>query len=344
VLTPVDSYDVVIVGAGVAGCSAALSLPAGARALVVDRARDGSAPCCGGLLAPDAQNALAFLDLKLPPAVRITPEPRIVRVTDLDSGRSQSYQRDYLNVDRALFDAWLLDLAREHADVLEETSFVAWDAGRVLLRSGRRTHEVSGRCVIGADGANSTVRRRCFATRPGPPLLLALQAHVDCSEPPQAHVVLFSRALTSFYAWAIPKGDGVLIGSAFADRQSARASFPRVLAWYRENLGLQHIPTEWSARLLSQPRAHSHMFAGDAQILLAGEAAGLISPSSGEGISFALLSGAAAGRAVGSAASDEAYRKTFSELKRRVLMKTLKAKVIYFPAARKWALRLPWCP
>ncbi len=83
--------------------------------------------------------------------------------------------------------------------------------------------------------------------------------------------------------------------------------------------------------------------------MLAGEAAGLVSPSSGEGISFALESGAAAGRAAGynrdgPGAPATAYRKAFIPLARKVMVKTVKARIIRSPAAREWALRLPWCP
>ena len=78
--------------------------------------------------------------------------------------------------------------------------------------------------------------------------------------------------------------------------------------------------------------------------MLAGEAAGLVSPSSGEGISYALLSGTAAGRAAGSAAPGTAYEAQFRPLARRITAKTVKARIIYSPAARSWALRLPWCP
>jgi geranylgeranyl diphosphate/geranylgeranyl-bacteriochlorophyllide a reductase len=284
------------------------------------------------------------LGLEVPGDVRVSPEPRFVDVHDLDSGRRQSYRRDYVNIDRLLFDAWLLDLAGERVEVRQGTSFLGSDAGAILLRSGRRTWKVRARLVIGADGAHSTVRRKCFAERPGPPLLLALQARIACTQPPDSHVVLFSHALTSYYAWAIPKGEAVLIGSAFAHRAGAKASFEKILAWYGEALGLKEAPVERSGRLLSQPRSSSGLFAGGSGVLLAGEAAGLVSPSSGEGISFALSSGAAAGRAAGSTSPHGAYDKSFRPLARQVMMKTLKARVIYSPGMRSWALRLPWCP
>jgi flavin-dependent dehydrogenase len=79
-------------------------------------------------------------------------------------------------------------------------------------------------------------------------------------------------------------------------------------------------------------------------VLLAGEAAGLVSPSSGEGISFALESGAAAGEAVGGNQPARNYERVFRRLARRIRRKFLKARVIFSPRCRRVVLRLPWCP
>ena len=78
--------------------------------------------------------------------------------------------------------------------------------------------------------------------------------------------------------------------------------------------------------------------------LLAGEAAGLVSPSSGEGLSFALSSGAAAGSAAASANPQAAYARAFGRQAARVARKFIKARVIFSPRLRRLALRLPWCP
>jgi len=77
---------------------------------------------------------------------------------------------------------------------------------------------------------------------------------------------------------------------------------------------------------------------------LAGEAAGLVSPSSGEGISFALESGAAAGAALGSSRPLAAYERSFAPLAARVCRKFVKAKVIFNPRLRRLALRIPFYP
>jgi len=342
------AWDVVIVGAGAAGCAAALSLPPGARAILVDRGDPGVGRCCGGLLAPDGQRALESLGLRLPASVRAEPEPHLVCVHDLDSGLQQTYRRRYWNLDRARFDAWLLDLAARRADFRPRTRLVGLErdggAWRVRLASGGREESVTTGLVIGADGAASSVRRLAMPDRPGPRTMLAMQVRLETDDPPAAHVVLFASRLTDFYAWAIPKPGSVLVGCAFSRPRGANWRFREVLLWYAKALGVAPDAIERSARRLSRPAAKTELFAGTGGVLLAGEAAGLVSPSSGEGLSFAIESGAAAGRALDAEAPPTAYQRAFRKPARRVALKLIKARVIFSPFLRRWALRLPWCP
>lgn len=349
-----ELYDVVIVGAGAAGCAAAMSLPQGVRALLVDRAGPQAARCCGGLLAPDGQAALAALGLSLPESVRVRPEPQAVHVTDLDSGRDQTYRRNYINLDRDRFDAWLLDAARPRVEFRSGTRLVGVEVGggekpggEVLVRlaSAGGEEAVRTRLLIGADGAGSAVRRAAFPDRRGPELMLAIQVVLAAPEPPTVHEVLFASRLTDYYAWAIPKNGTALVGAAFSDAHGARERFEAILAWHRRLPGLDGKVIERSARRLTRPRRRADLLSGAGPILLAGEAAGLVSPSSGEGLSFALASGQAAGLATADASPATAYGRVFHRtLARRIALKFIKARVIFSPALRRWALRLPWCP
>jgi flavin-dependent dehydrogenase len=341
-------YDVVIIGAGASGCAAAMSLPEHVSALLIDRSDFRRERCCGGLLAPDAQKVFARLRLKLPDYLRLYPEPRLVHVRDFDSGLQQTYHRNYQNIDRARFDTWLLELAKRRANFLPSTRFASMERkpdGLLirLIRQGCSEH-ICASLIIGADGAQSRVRQAAFPSSTLPRTAVAIQARLSTTHPLTAHEVVFSSKLTDFYAWAIPKGDTVLVGSAFSDARGAHARFEEILGIMREYLGLGGEIIARSARRLTRPQTRTDLFAGDNSTLLVGEAAGLVSPSSGEGISFAIESGVAAGQSVGCASLSAAYAEVFSRIAHRVRRKMLKARVIFSPGLRRLALRIPWCP
>jgi len=166
-------YDLVIVGAGPAGSTLARVAGSRLRTLLVERRPDGpaqpgprSAKCCGGLLAPEAQRALAALGLGVPREVLIGPQLFAVRAIDVASGIERHYPRHYLNVDRGRFDAWLRTLVPAEVEVrtghLVTGLCDEGDGVALALESTGGTEIVRARLVVGADGAASRVRARAF--------------------------------------------------------------------------------------------------------------------------------------------------------------------------------------
>ena len=102
-------YDVAVIGAGPAGAIFAkeLALTSTDMKILLLDGSSKSDKVCGGLLAPDAQEAFAKLGLTLPKEVLADPQIFAVETVDLGAEYTRCYQRHYLNMSRSDFDKWL---------------------------------------------------------------------------------------------------------------------------------------------------------------------------------------------------------------------------------------------
>ncbi len=346
-------YDVAIVGAGPAGATLARLLGDRFRVLLVDRRRldlDPSADklkkTCGGLLAPSAQHELARQGLGVPARVVVGPQLFAVRTLDLAADLERLYQRFYVNVDRESFDRWLASLVPDCV----ETGY-GWrltdlqrDFEGCFLRfttaqggdAGVRAH-----LVVGADGASSLVRRLAFPDTPAPDRYSAIQAEYESSSSDASYGAVFDARLTDFYGWTIPKGDSLLVGAAFPAGEGLMSGFDTMVQRLRSNGMRFGSRTGLSSAMISRPTSLEHLCPGSRGVLLVGEAAGFVSPSSAEGISYALRSAAALARAVepGLQGADARYRAAAWPLALDVGFKALKSSAIYGPTTRRLIMR-----
>lgn len=344
-------YDVAIIGAGPAGATLARLIGTQYKVLLIDKRPlqesvdiTHTGKCCGGLLAPDAQQVLGEMGLGLPQSVLVSPQLFIVRTFDLEADLERYYQRFYLNLNREAFDRWLVSLVPPSVDIRTNTVFKAakpMDAGfeLTLVRQGQEYRE-QARLLVGADGANSLVRKATFPEHTVP-TYVAVQEWFKVEKALPYFTAIFDPRLTDFYAWTIPKENYLLLGAALPVGKDPLARF-EVL---KERLAAKGFDFSHKVKregcLVLRPRSRSQIVHGAGKMVLLGEAAGWISPSSAEGFSYAFRSARALAEALsnGLEGATDRYRAKTKGLTANVIMKNLKSPFMYQPQLRSMVLR-----
>lgn len=344
-------FDIAIIGAGPAGATLARLVGRQYKVLLIDRRPlqktvdiTYAGKCCGGLLAPDAQQVLGAMGLALPQSVLVSPQLFVVRTIDLATNLERHYQRFYLNLNREAFDRWLVSLLPPSVELRTETMFMGAqpnDAGFDLsiMHQGRVYHEQT-RLLIGADGANSLVRRLIM---PGHRVssYLAVQEWFAAEAALPYFTAVFDPRLTDFYAWTIPKENYLLLGAALPVGRDPLARFQAL----KQRLAAKGFDFSRQLKregcLVLRPRSRSEIAYGAGKALLLGEAAGWISPSSAEGFSYALRSAGALAEALSSGLTGtvDRYRARTKGLATNLLLKNLKSPLMYQPRLRNLVLR-----
>jgi len=291
-------YDAIVVGAGPAGSTAARELSArGAAVLLIDKAvfpRDK--PCGGGVTV----RAAALLPFDLAPVTERTVSGVYVSVK-MGHGFTRSYPRPltYLTQRRHL-DAFLVRKAEQAGVTFHDgDGVVAVDERGKDVTVRTRTGSYAGRLLIGADGSNGVVANLTGLSG-GRHLAVALEGNIPCEDNFPARwlqtVGMDLGGIPGGYGWLFPKGDHLNVGvggwqylaPTFRERLHALCAFYGVDEGSMYGLRGHHLPVRYSGAPLARGR-----------VALAGDAAGLIDPLSGEGIYGAIYSGKGAA-AVGS--------------------------------------------
>ena len=304
-------WDVVVVGAGPAGSSAARSAAnAGAAVLLIDRAQfPRYKTCAGGLIGASLAN--------VPPSVLETVEDRPRRaVFTLNGAHPITIERPepFLGmVDRQRFDAALVDAAVEAGATFRDGVTVR----DVRERPGEVEVETDGgilraRVVVGADGSASRVARYVGVRYRWTDLGLEDEIPIGPDTPWRNTVLLDWGPTPGSYAWLFPKAGVAAIG--VIQHTGAPEATRAYLAEWKARLGVSDAPTVHSSGHLTRWREKgSPMRRG--RVIVAGDAAGLLEPWLREGISYALRSGTWAGEA---AAAARAHPDRLEDYERRV--------------------------
>jgi len=283
-------YDIAIVGMGPAGATLARLLRKTYKVIVIDRRKPKTGKCCGGLLSPDAQKILAQFDLCLPKDVLADPQIFAVKTMDLDNNIERFYQRSYLNMNRAKFEAFLVSLIPENVTIRDAASCVKIERKdqtySLDLKSKRKPKTIKAKIVVGADGANSIVRNT-FYTNKKIHKYTAIQEWYKAKKLSPFYSCVFDRTLTDSYCWTISKDKHFIIGGAFPTTGSGQKF--EMLKEKIKHRGIAFAKSvKKEACFVYLNKSLTSTCTGKNGAYLVGEAAGMISPSSLEGISYAM--------------------------------------------------------
>ena len=297
---PHGTFDAIVVGGGPAGATAAQELAQrGHSVLLLDRA--GRIKPCGGAIPPRL-----IADFAIPPHLLVARATSARMVSPTDRQVDIPIEGGFVGmVDREHFDEWLRERAVQHGALRRNGRFERIDRDSdgtavVHWRSDSGPAHARARCVIGADGAKSEVARQAIEGWDRGRFVFAYHEVVRKPATPtpgydgsRCDVIYNGQYSPDFYGWVFPHGDTLSIGTGSADKGFSLRSATAAL---RQAMGMAQAPTvrREGAPIPMKPLPR---WDNGRDVVLAGDAAGVVAPASGEGIYYAMASARMAAQA-----------------------------------------------
>jgi len=289
-------WDAIVIGGGPAGSTTARYIAEGGADVLVIDGRDsiGSPLQCGELVPTNNEMRRLCPDVPDLDDLLQTPEAAISkRIREMHlvppSGKPLRYDFEGLVLNRVAHDEALVELAESTgAEYLVNSRVERVEGETVYLRDG---YEYTARVIIGAAGNNDPIRRSQWHEES---LDIPVKFVLMSGEFTDAVELHFGSVAPGGYAWMFPKNGGANIGLGIQRSLSKGRSLndyaEDFISRYRGHItynGAGSLPMSGSIRPLVRGKH-----------LLVGDAAGMVLPSNGAGITIAMIGGRIAGQVV----------------------------------------------
>jgi digeranylgeranylglycerophospholipid reductase len=311
-MIPEASYDVVVVGAGPAGSTAALyAAKNGASVLLLDKKREIGSPIqCAGFL-PDASEVQALLrEAKLPDTLKNYPDSCVLQRIDTQrivtpNCNIKEFAVRGAVLDRRRYDQFLAEqAARAGAELMIKTRVTKIDETTVEISGVFGKYTIKAKAIIGADGPNSLVAKSKGLALPGSretSVALEYQIRNVDIDPSSLEMYFGKDFVPGGYAWIFPEGQdranvGIGIRSGMAEKGTSAKEYlhrfmrehplagPKLKNCIIMNVIAGIIPVNGAPERTATENT-----------LIVGDAAGHIFATNGGGIPSAMIAGKVAG-------------------------------------------------
>ncbi|WP_406657528.1 NAD(P)/FAD-dependent oxidoreductase [Methanolobus sp. ZRKC2] len=312
-MIPDDSYDIIVVGAGPAGSTAAMyAAERGMSVLLVDKKKDIGTPLqCGGFLPHYETLTELVPNARLPHTLEKIPSSCIHTSTSYQrfiapDGASKGFHVNADAIDRRRFDKHLAMLAgKAGAQMLVGTNVLEVNGTELIMDGAFGEFPVKSKIIIGADGPNSIVGKANNMLRDEDPMGTGTAFEYELSGVDvdrEAVEMYFGRDyVPGGYAWIISQGEdtaniGVGIREAmFEDHMCARDYLDRFMHKHPMAAGKLEGASIVSIVAGLVPVGGAPKVTATKDTIIAGDAAGHIIATNGGGISTAMVGGKIAG-------------------------------------------------
>ncbi len=329
----IEKYEIVVIGAGPAGSSFLKHLQKDLKnnTILIEKEELPRKNTREAELVEETIEILKEEYKKIPKYIFSKPKFLDIYYIDFDNKVKVYEKRNLWNIDREKFDFWLFKKSKAENVMRGELVRIIKNRGLYLIKvkTGSSLKKIKAKYIVGADGTLSKVRE--FLGYKGIKYYFGYQEWIRYNFSKKCMYFIYDSEISKYYSWVIPKNELIVLGTTLLPKQKNTIGILKEkIGKYFQIFG-EVIKKKTDITIRSSP---NRIFLGNDKIFLVGEAAGLISPSTAEGISFALRSGKYCAEVLNKGGDLNEYKEMCQELINEIKEKYKKLKILQHPQKR----------